>query len=238
MNRYSNLNINVNDYIYGNNETPLQLRSLFNSFNNLQLKYGDKDLMPVYGAGDIDSPNLMLVFMNPTARNISSKKDWKGIRAPWLGTKNVWKLLFQTNLIDKETFIKIQEFKAQHWTEDFASKLYQNISAKSIYITNFAKCTQIDARPISNSVFKIYRELLIEEIKIVNPLKIITFGNQVSENLIQKKVSVKDYSKDEYELINIDDKTFYIYPCYYPVGQGQRNMPLAIKRIIEITKFL
>lgn len=238
MSKYPSTDVSKIDSERSHNIQSLQLTSLFQSFNKLQLKFGDKDLMPIYGAGDIDSPNLMLVFMNPTARNISSKKDWKGIRAPWLGTKNVWKLLFQTDLLDKNLFNKMQEFKTVDWTADFAYSLYENISAKSIYITNFAKCTQIDARPISNSVFKIYRELLIEEIKAVKPLKIITFGNQVSQNLLQKKVSVKDYTKDEYEETKINSKDYKIYPCYYPVGQGQRNMPLAIKRIIEITKFL
>jgi len=50
-------------------------------------------LNAIYGAGKIENLKVLLVFMNPTAKNISAGKDWKGLKAPWLGTKHVWRLL-------------------------------------------------------------------------------------------------------------------------------------------------
>ena len=35
-------------------------------------------------------------------------------------------------------------------------------------------------------------------------------------------------------MLEIGAKKCEVYPTYYPVGQGQRNMPLAINRIIDI----
>ena len=57
-------------------------------YNKLQKKYGAKELMSIYNGGSINNPDICFVFMNPTGKNVGSKKDWNGIRTPWLGTKN------------------------------------------------------------------------------------------------------------------------------------------------------
>lgn len=57
--------------------------------DELQPLYGDASLKSIYGAGCIKRPKAMLVFMNPTGKNVSARSDWKGIRAPWLGTKSL-----------------------------------------------------------------------------------------------------------------------------------------------------
>ena len=59
-----------------------------------------------------------------------------------------------------------------------------------MFITNLGKCTQIDARPIQNSVYEKYLNLLEKEIEIVNPKVIILFGNQVSTVFLKEKTSV------------------------------------------------
>jgi DNA polymerase len=171
--------------------------------------------------------------MNPTGRNISSSSDWEGLRAPWIGTKQVWDIFKELNLIDQNIYNKIKELKALEWGINFASEVYKNIQSNSIYITNLAKCTQLDARPLPNLVFKDYLELMIKEIEIVNPNFIISFGNQVSSILLGKSISVSNYINKEFEELKLS-KSFNIYPTYYPVGQGRRNMPLTIKRIKSI----
>ena len=45
--------------------------------------------------------------MNPTGRNIASSKDWKGLKSPWIGTKNIWDLFIELDLLDKENVEKI-----------------------------------------------------------------------------------------------------------------------------------
>lgn len=124
--------------------------------------------------------------------------------------------------------------KANDRTEKFAETLYLHIAQKNIYITNLAKCTQIDARPLKDKVFKDYLTYTLEEIATLQPKHIITFGNQVSSILLNKPIKVSDYKKDEHETLIIDKKTYKVYPVFYPVGQGMRNMPAAIARIQSI----
>lgn len=198
-------------------------------------KYGDKKLDSIYGAGCIKKPNIMFVFMNPTGRNVASSKDWHGLKAQWLGTKNVWKLFKEVGLLDKEIYKKIVEFKPDEWDYEFSEKLYNNIKDNKIYITNLGKCTQNDAKPLSNKVFKEYLKLLEEEIDIIKPKIIITFGNQVSSILLNKPISVSKCRKESYTT-NFLKKEYKVYPVYYPVGQGMRNIDLAIKDIKSIMK--
>jgi DNA polymerase len=212
----------------------LQLESLFDEFDALHNAFGDPDLYPIYGAGNIVDASLMLIFMNPTGRNVSSKPGWTGIRAPWLGTKHVWKLLFETGIIDKQYFEKIQSMKPEEWSLDFAVKLYEQVAGNGAYITNFAKCTLPDARPLNDSVFRKYKRLLEKEIAGINPANIVTFGNQVSSNLLSKNISVSKYRGLDFEEISVKGSVFKVYPSYYPVGQGQRNMPLAKQRLNSI----
>lgn len=205
----------------------LQVEQLHKEYDSLQRKFGDSSLSSIYGAGCTENPDIMFIFMNPTGRNISSTKNWKGIRAPWVSTKQVWDIFFQLNLLDEDLFSEIRKLKPQEWTIDFTESLYRQFERRGIYITNLAKCTQIDARPLKDSVFKEYLDLMFREIEIVNPKKIVSFGNQVSSILLGKKISVSNYGGLEKEILN----GYELFPTYYPVGQGRRNMPLAVERI-------
>jgi len=213
----------------------LQIPSLFATFDALHQRHGDSSFSAIYGAGKTQNPRIMLVFMNPTARNISANTLWNGIRAPWLGTKHVWKMLFTLGLLsDNDLLNKTQIFRPDQWTSSFAEALYDHISQQSLYITNIAKCTQVDARPLPNTVFKEYLPAMFEEIEHVNPEVIVCFGNQVSSLLLGKNISVSQYTEISGESLQIGAKSYRVYPTYYPVGQGMRNMPKAIERIKHI----
>lgn len=123
----------------------MQLEILHKKFNSLQLLYGDRSLKPIYGAGCLKNPKVMFIFMNPTAKNISAHKSWKGLRAPWLGTKNVWNIFHELKLLSGASFKKIQKMGPGEWTIDFASSIYSELKNKKVFITNLAKCTQLDA---------------------------------------------------------------------------------------------
>jgi hypothetical protein len=56
----------------------------------------------------------------------------------------------------------------------------------------------------------------------------------VSSILLWKNIKVSDYVGDKYETLIIGKKKYKVYPTFYPVGQGTRNMPLAIERIKKI----
>ena len=212
----------------------LQLDHLYKHRQKLQQKHGEKSLFAVHGAGCIDKPNICFVFMNPTGKNISAVKWWEWIRAPRLGTKNVRKIFFASGILSKKTFEQIQKMKSDEWTEKFAEQLYQEIAQKKVYITNLAKCTQADARPLKDKVFKDYLVYTQKELALLQPKHIITLGNQVSSILLGKPIKVSEYTKKEYESLTIEKQIYRVYPTFYPVGQGMRNMPAAIKRIQQI----
>ncbi len=212
----------------------LQLTQFFPILNDLQLLHGDKSLLPAYGAGCVGNPKVCFVFMNPTAKNISTSAEWNGLRAPWVGTKNIWKLLFALHLVEQATFDRIQAMRPHDWTADFVVSLYQSLADKKVYITNLGKCSQLDARALPDKVLQAYLEHTYAEVAALQPKHIVTFGNQVSSIFLQKKVSVSQYLDCQSEQLQWNDKIFNVYPTYYPVGLGMRNIHKAIARVASI----
>ncbi len=208
----------------------LTVEKLHEQYNQLQIKFGPQNLDPIYGAGCTDKPNLCFVFMNPTARNIAASKSWQGIKAPWIGTKSVWKLFNALDLMDEKIFQEIRSYKPDDWNEEFARIVYENIKQNQIFITNLAKCTQPDARPLPNNVFKKYRPVFEKEIREIDPDIIITFGNQVSSVFLDQTISVSKVRKKPFE-VSIAGKDYPTYSVYYPVGQGMRNIDKSIEDI-------
>lgn len=200
----------------------------------LHATYSSSNLESIYGAGCTSRPDVMLMFMNPTARNISAVTDWRGIRAPWLGVRKTWKLLSMLKLLDEEIVSSMYSSPSVLWDEKFAESLYSHVAKRKLYITNLAKCTQPDARHLPDATFRAYLPSVLDEIKRVKPKKIITFGNQVSSILLGQTISVSHYPSVEYEALQIKGETYNVYPTYYPVGQGQRNMPKAVLRIQKV----
>lgn len=137
--------------------------------------------------------------MNPTSRNIASSKEWKGLKSPWIGTKNIWDLFYSVNLLDKNIYDKIRSIKGSEWTESFAQEVYLDVKKHKYFITNLGKCTQVDARELPDKVYKEYLHLLEKEIDIINPKVIILFGNQVSSIVLNEKISVSQCRKKKFE---------------------------------------
>ena len=208
----------------------MKLEDLKYKYDKLQLKYGAKELDSIYYGGCNENPDICFVFMNPTGKNIAASKEWKGIKSPWLGTKNIWDLFYSLNLMDKEIYRKIKEIKSSEWTEEFAEKVYKDVRAHKYFITNLGKCTQIDARALPNSVYEKYLDLLKQEIEIVNPKVIVLFGNQVSSIVLNKKISVSQCRKKLF-LDKINNNNYKFYSVYYPVGNGRFNIDKSIEDI-------
>ena len=145
----------------------MKIKDLEKEYDKLQKKWGAENLNSIYNGGCEKNPEVCFVFMNPTGKNIASLPEWKGRKSPWIGTKNIWKLFKNINLIDEDIFEKIQKIKGTDWSEKFADEVYENVENHSFFITNLGKCTQIDARPLPDSVYKEYLELLYKEIEII-----------------------------------------------------------------------
>ena len=213
----------------------MKINELNIEYDKLQEKYGAKELKSIYNGGCTDNPDICFVFMNPTGRNVASSPEWKGRRSPWIGTKNIWKLFYKIGLLDEKIFAEIQEKKPAEWDEDFADLVYKDVENHKFSITNLGKCTQIDARPLPDSVYQEYLDLLCKEIEIIDPKVIITLGNQVSSIVLDKKISVSQCRK-QFFMKNIAGKDYKVYPVFYPIGNGMMNIDKAIEDIKFIIK--
>lgn len=208
----------------------LKIEDLKQEYDILQMKYGAKELDSIYSGGCEKNPDICFVFMNPTGKNIASDKAWKGRKSPWLSTKNIWKLFFHVHLLSDDIFHKIEEKKPKDWDYAFCDSVYEEIEKNKLFITNLGKCTQIDARPLPDQVLKEYLNLLWQEIDIIRPKIIITFGNQVSSIILNKKIFVSKNRKVCHEL-EVNNRKYKVYAVYYPVGNGIFNMDKSIEDI-------
>lgn len=208
----------------------MELEDLKIKYDRLQKKYGAKELNSIYNGGCTTNPDICFVFMNPTGRNIASNKEWKGLKSPWIGTKNIWDLFVSLDLIDKEIYDKIKRIKGKDWTPKFAEEVYDNVKKHKYFITNLGKCTQIDARPLPDSVYKEYLNLLKKEFNIINPKIIILFGNQVSSIVLNEKISVSEVRKKCFTK-KINGIIYKFYSVYYPIGNGRFNIDKSIEDI-------
>lgn len=207
----------------------MMLEELYEKYDRLQKKYGDKSLHSIYFGGKKENPSICFVFMNPTAGNIAAEKDWDGPRYPWLGTKNIWKLFNKLELLDDNILEEIESKKKLDWTKEFSEKVYKNIENHDIYITNLAKCTQIDARPLKDDYYKAYLKLFMKEMSIVKPKRIVLFGNQVSSIVLGEKIKVSEVRRKKFEC-----NGYEMYSVFYPVGNGRFNMDKSIEDISYI----
>lgn len=208
----------------------MTLEELKPKYDKLQTKYGAKELDSIYNGGCDNHPDICFVFMNPTGRNIASSKEWKGLKSPWIGTKNIWDLFMELDLLDKEIYSAIKSMKASEWTEEFADKVYKDVKKHKYFITNLGKCTQADARELPDSVYKEYLHLLKYEFNIINPKIIILFGNQVSSIVLNEKISVSQVRKKCF-IKDINGTAYKFYSVYYPVGNGRFNIDKSIEDI-------
>lgn len=208
----------------------MKIEDLKKEYDKLQLKYGAKELDPIYNGGCENNPDICFVFMNPTGKNVASLKTWTGRKSPWIGTKNIWKLFKEVGLLSENTYKDIQSKKPKDWDYEFSDYVYEELTNNKIFITNLGKCTQIDARPLSDEVLKKYLELLFKEIDIIRPKVIITFGNQVSSIILNNKISVSENRKVCHELV-VGKNKYKVYPVYYPVGNGIFNIDKSIEDI-------
>lgn len=211
------------------------MKEINKKYDEMQDKYGSKELNSVYGYGADSNPRVALVFMNPTKRNIATSKSWTGLKAQWLGTKQIWDFLTKCGLLSENVNEEIKARKPVDWTPEFCDRVYDEVKLQGVWITNLAKCSQDDARPLADEIFHEYKDLLKKELKLVDPQKIFFFGNQVASIVLDDKISVSTVRRKKFTL-DIDGKKYESYAVFYPVGNGRFNQDKAIEDIKEILK--
>ena len=93
-------------------------------YDKMQKIYGASNLHAIYNGGCENRPDICFVFMNPTGKNIASDPQWSGLRAPWEGPKNIWKLFYRLGLLSQPLFAEIQKRKSEQWNAARGFNLY------------------------------------------------------------------------------------------------------------------
>src|SRR3989338_7273680 len=86
--------------------------------NCASCKKDGNELQHILGGGKTKNPKIMVVFINPTMRNISSNKNWKGLRFPFIGRKSPWNIFEKIGWIDKNLLEEIKN-NENKWSYDF-----------------------------------------------------------------------------------------------------------------------
>lgn len=212
------------------------LEQLWKHVQNVHQKnYPNHELAPILGNGKTKKPKIMFVFINPTKRNISSDKSWKGPRYPFIGTKQIWRIFNRAEIFDNNLMSEIE--KNKEWSLELTNKVLEYFNEKQYYITNIVKWTGHDATLPNKEKIKLFLPLLKKEIEIVQPKYIITFGLIPFEALTNQKIKLEDYYKrsikeNKLNSFDLENSNSKIIPCYFPIGRGNP------KRAVELMKLL
>lgn len=217
------------------------LEDLWQEVHTINKKqFPENNLMPILGNGRTDNPKIMFVFINPTHANSSSRKEWKGPRFPFIGTKAVWRIFHRAEMFDDYLMKEIEISKT--WSLDLTNRVLDFLKQKSFYITNIVKRTGEDATLPNAKKIKLFLPVLEREIEIVKPEYIVTFGIIPFENLTGRKIKLGNYYDKVMagKKIKWYEKTFRntstkIIPCYFPVGRGN---PKRAVELLKMTKNL
>jgi uracil-DNA glycosylase len=200
--------------------------------------FSENRLMPIVGGGKTFRPKVMFVFINPTARNISSSPDWKGPRFPFIGTKQVWRVFHRAGLLEDSLAKQIEA--NPNWTINFTKKVLKFLADKGIYITNIVKWTGHDATLPDREKIRLFLPILEREIELVKPESIVTFGLIPFEHLARQKIKLTDYHAKAIlngrpDPFNVQIGSFKtkVIPCYFPVGRGNPKKAVELLRLIN-----
>jgi DNA polymerase len=214
----------------------MKLKELWKEVERVNKRFPSK-YKPILGNGKCENPKFLFVFINPTKTNISSHSDWEGFRAPFIGTKPVWRVFHKAGLFNSQLLRVINA--SEIWSSRFAGLVYKSLAKRGMYLTNIVKWTGSNADLPNAAKIKAFLPLLKKEIEIVKPKYIITMGLIPFEHLTGHKIKLGEYYKEvmktkklkTYDL-KLGSKTYKVVPCYFPVGRGDP------KKAIEILKLL
>ena len=119
----------------------MKIEDLRKDYDELQVKYGAKELDSIYNGGCEKNPDICFVYESYQKKHCYFKR-MERFEAPWIGTKNIWGLFYKVGLLYEDVYNKIKSIKGSEWTEAFAEEVYNNVKKRKYFITNLGKCTQ------------------------------------------------------------------------------------------------
>jgi uracil-DNA glycosylase len=195
-------------------------------------KSGNK-LQHIFGFGKLN-PKLMLILINPTHRNLSSRPDYRGDRFPFIGVRSFWKVLAEGNLIDKKIVSSLPN--RNQWRDEDTEKIKEELLKNQLFLTNIVKCCYEHADYPERPVIKWHLRWLEQEIKIVNPQRIVAFGTLVFKILTGKIITFRDYLENTSEHNYFESLTglkIPVIPCPFPIGRGSPSKAISVLKLIH-----
>ena len=163
----------------------------------------------------------MLILVNPTHRNLSSDPEYRGVRFPFIGIRQFWRVLADGGLIDKKVAYGLTSRK--DWNEGCTEQVKRELVGNGLFLTNIVKCCYDHSSYPDGDVIKDQMEVLAEEIRIVSPESIIAFGGLVYKTLTGKNIKLSEYwngGMTEGNREVISGSGVVTEPCYFPIGRG------------------
>ena len=216
----------------------MQLVRLWQQVEEINKKhFPDNTLVPIVGNGKTTKPKFMFVFINPTKKNISADRNWQGPRFPFIGTKQVWRIFHRAGLFDDALMAHIEK---KAWTPAFTDTVLEFLKAQEFYFTNIVKWTGHDATLPDAKKIELFLPLLKEEIKLVQPQYIVTFGLIPFERLTDTKIKLGEYyttavaqqKLTPYPLA-VNGVQTQVIPCYFPIGRGDPKKAVVLLQLLQ-----
>lgn len=215
------------------------LDGLWKEVDDLNQRYfPDNTLQPILGGGRTCKPKVMFVFINPTGRNLSSDRQWKGPRFPFIGTAQVWRIFHRAGLFDDELMEYINS--KREWSLEFTGRVLHFLGEKSFYFTNLVKRTGRDATLPDSEKIRLFLPILEKEIEIVHPRYIVAFGLIPFESIARRNITLRDYYSKAMRAkrlipfeVGIGSRVRKVIPCYFPVGRGNPEKAVELLRLVD-----
>lgn len=205
--------------------------------------FAGHNLRPVPGGGQARRPAQMFVFINPTVRNASTAPDWPHARYPFVGTRHLWRVLYRAGWLPPELMAQVEDTKV--WDGALTRRMHDWLSGQSLYMTNLVKRAGHDAALPNAELVRLFLPYLLEEIRLVQPLRIVTFGLMPFTALSDAKIRLGDMHKaammtgqlvDHAPRASLDlPNNTRITPLHFPIGRGNPQLAIDLLRLLKQT---
>lgn len=191
----------------------------------------------VPGGGCQERPELMLVFINPTVRNMSAHADWPGVRFPFASKPKLWDILAEAGWVRPDLPARIADLGR---VPSMVAELVEEARRQRIYLTNAVKCVDDGSTlPLAERVAAAWPQLQAE-IALVQPRHIVALGLIPFRVLTGQNVRLADelWAAQEdrltpYASLPIAGITYPVFPCYFPTGRGNPVAATTMLRSIR-----
>lgn len=194
----------------------------------------------VPGGGCSFQPKLMLVFINPTVRNMTAHASWPGPRFPFAGKPKLWEILATAGFVRPNLPQRMAELGR---TPEMVEMLMDETRRQGLYITNAVKCVDDGSNLPTAARVAAGWPLLQAEIALVQPRYIVAFGLIPFRALTGCNIRLADQLWEAqqgrcefFSSHTIDGQTYPVFPCYFPTGRG--NPVAATKLLIALQRQL